>query len=574
MTSAHPPGQIVTFYSYKGGTGRSMALANVAWILAANGARVLVIDWDLEAPGLHRYFRPFLTDPDLTETKGLIDAFWDMTAVQVARANGRRSDRVLETASAGPGGGTMARVASEEPEPPHLGPLLLSVTRRLRHKLTVARKVSLASSKDDGEDDDKLFLGDGYIDFIGAGRQGGAYSERVNTFDWRGFYELGGAAMLSEATEVLRTKYDWVLIDSRTGVSDTSGICTMQMPDKVVAFFTLNRQSTEGVTSVLASIRAWRADHPKLPPITFFPVATRIENAEKDKLDAARLHCRSVLQSYLPEGTRDQESYWNQMEVAYRPWYSYEEVIAPFGDQTGPARTRDSMLAQMEIIAQTISGSPRQLRSPDVSAAERSEVLSQFSFDGGKPSTAVTRPAVRELEPLMKGLLRKRALWENSGKHYRLLLSRNEMAYLSGRATVSETPEISDYVKNSEKIHEILKRNRRWMPRAITITLYVMVPLATARLFYLPFGFTADTLVKDILVRIGASLDSLISTESVVLVGTAWVLVGFLEGAWGSRQGAFPDGMTFVQSLQLSMRGPFQPEIRDYSILDEPGGAR
>ena len=43
-------GQVVTFYSYKGGTGRTMALANVAWILAANGNRVLVVDWDLESP--------------------------------------------------------------------------------------------------------------------------------------------------------------------------------------------------------------------------------------------------------------------------------------------------------------------------------------------------------------------------------------------------------------------------------------------------------------------------------------------------------------------------------------------
>jgi MinD-like ATPase involved in chromosome partitioning or flagellar assembly len=54
MTSGteEPPrnGKIVTFYSYKGGTGRSMALANVAWILANGGNRVLTIDWDLEAP--------------------------------------------------------------------------------------------------------------------------------------------------------------------------------------------------------------------------------------------------------------------------------------------------------------------------------------------------------------------------------------------------------------------------------------------------------------------------------------------------------------------------------------------
>src|SRR6185369_5293034 len=71
-----PPGRILTFYSYKGGTGRSMHLANVAWILASNGKRVLIVDWDLEAPGLHRYFHPFLLDKELTATDGLIDFFW------------------------------------------------------------------------------------------------------------------------------------------------------------------------------------------------------------------------------------------------------------------------------------------------------------------------------------------------------------------------------------------------------------------------------------------------------------------------------------------------------------------
>ena len=40
-------GQVVTFYSFKGGTGRTMAVANVAWILAANGKQVLVADWDV-----------------------------------------------------------------------------------------------------------------------------------------------------------------------------------------------------------------------------------------------------------------------------------------------------------------------------------------------------------------------------------------------------------------------------------------------------------------------------------------------------------------------------------------------
>jgi MinD-like ATPase involved in chromosome partitioning or flagellar assembly len=51
------PGSVITFYSFKGGVGRSMALANVAVLLARASNRVLCIDWDLEAPGLDRYFR-------------------------------------------------------------------------------------------------------------------------------------------------------------------------------------------------------------------------------------------------------------------------------------------------------------------------------------------------------------------------------------------------------------------------------------------------------------------------------------------------------------------------------------
>src|SRR5262249_13081292 len=73
MTTPTSPAQITTFYSYKGGTGRTMLLANVAWILASAGKRGLIIDWDLEAPGLPHYFHPFLIDPRLEATDGLID---------------------------------------------------------------------------------------------------------------------------------------------------------------------------------------------------------------------------------------------------------------------------------------------------------------------------------------------------------------------------------------------------------------------------------------------------------------------------------------------------------------------
>ena len=62
---------ICTFYSYKGGVGRSMALANVADILARRGLRVLMIDFDLEAPGLEQFFP--INQAGVRRNLGLLD---------------------------------------------------------------------------------------------------------------------------------------------------------------------------------------------------------------------------------------------------------------------------------------------------------------------------------------------------------------------------------------------------------------------------------------------------------------------------------------------------------------------
>ena len=64
-------GSIITFYSFKGGVGRTMALANIAILLAHMGKKVLMIDWDLEAPGLPRYFVDYKIEN--RGEKGLLD---------------------------------------------------------------------------------------------------------------------------------------------------------------------------------------------------------------------------------------------------------------------------------------------------------------------------------------------------------------------------------------------------------------------------------------------------------------------------------------------------------------------
>lgn len=48
--------EIVSFYSFKGGTGRSTSLANASYALAERGFDVGCIDLDLAAPGLHMIY--------------------------------------------------------------------------------------------------------------------------------------------------------------------------------------------------------------------------------------------------------------------------------------------------------------------------------------------------------------------------------------------------------------------------------------------------------------------------------------------------------------------------------------
>lgn len=324
-------GKIITFYSYKGGVSRTMLLANVAWILASNGKRVLAIDWDLEAPGLHRYFRPFLADQELTETEGLIDFLTEFVDEAVTPSEN-----------------------TEEPDAAWYEPL----TNLLRY----------------AESLEWDFPGEGTIDFVPAGRQGATYSTRVNLFNWQDFYErFGGGAFLEKVKQKIRAEYDYILIDSRTGVSDTSGICTIQMPDILVVLFTANNQSLFGAARIAASVTTqWQQSNPSKNERRLFPILTRTDDSEKEKLDKARTLARDTFDPFLRHlSNEEREEYWGKVEIPYIPWYSYEEVLTPFGDDP---RQRRSLLASIEFFVNYLTnGEVRELVPPD--AKERQRVL-------------------------------------------------------------------------------------------------------------------------------------------------------------------------------------------------------
>lgn len=322
--------KIITFYSYKGGTGRSMALANVAWILASAGNNVLVVDWDLEAPGVHRYFRPFLTDPDLASSDGIIDFFTEYCLRAVEK-----------------------------------GPECLTEEWCREQADLDAYTTSL----------DWSFPSGGGIDFVPAGRQGAEYSTRVNTFDWKGLYDRFRGALLIEALRAkLLEDYQYVLVDSRTGVSDTSGICTLQLPDILAACFTMNNQSIQGLLAALTSIKRQRDEAKRL--INIYPLPMRIDLGEADRLEVRRRFARGLLEPFLPStNASDQKRYWDETEVLGVPIYSYEEILAPFRDSGGAG----SVLEAYRHITRHLTGlqvDPKLLQPTD---EQRSRVLGAFA---------------------------------------------------------------------------------------------------------------------------------------------------------------------------------------------------
>lgn len=187
---------VATFYSFKGGVGRTMALVNVAVELAQRGRRVLAVDFDLEAPGLDTFNIPGTRK----KRPGVVDF-------------------VTEYLDAG-----------RAPE-----------VERFVHE-----------SKGIGENG-------GCLHVMPSGEQHERYATSFREIDWLDLYERRDGYLLFEDLKAQWGQFvkpDYVLIDSRTGHTDTGGICTRQLPDAVVILFFPNNQNLRGLTTVVQDIRA------------------------------------------------------------------------------------------------------------------------------------------------------------------------------------------------------------------------------------------------------------------------------------------------------------------------------
>lgn len=290
-------GRIVAFCSPKGGVGRSTAVANVAWILANTGRRVLVVDCDLESPSLHEFFRPFLLDPGLLSTDGVIDALGEFTL--------------------------QAQSPTAEPD-------------LLRYVVSL----------------EWAFPEPGTLDFLPAGRQSAAYAVRVAGFDWCSFLEGAQGALLVEGVErTMREEYDVVLIDVHCGLTEAGRLCSARLADAVVVCFTLVSSSIEAARTLAEMVQSERPQ----APAELFPVPMRVDLAEKELLERGRKHAREAFLPFDSSTHPRDDAYWADVEVAYIPFYAYNEMLAAFGDRPGDAH---SVLSAAERLASHLVGEP------------------------------------------------------------------------------------------------------------------------------------------------------------------------------------------------------------------------
>lgn len=268
------PGIVYTFYSYKGGAGRSMAVANVGALLAKWGHSVLVVDWDLEAPGLERFFvRPASDSVAIGASKpGIVD-------LVEAKANRTSLD-----------------------------------WRTCVHTFQLDQSASPVS-------------------LISAGRRGHDYIDRMQKLDFAALFsncDLGG--YIEKLRDSWVSNFDFVLVDSRTGVTDIGGICTVHLADVLVLLFTSTDSSVEGALEIVNRAREAREHLPlDRGQLLAVPLPSRDESrteyelaSQWKKTFAAKF--QFLYKDWLPSESLVQDAI-EMLRIPYVPYWSFGERL-------------------------------------------------------------------------------------------------------------------------------------------------------------------------------------------------------------------------------------------------------
>ena len=281
----------IAFYSYKGGVGRSTAMAVVARLLAKDGLVVAVLDLDLEAPGLNSLL---LTTPK-TSPFGVVDYLYHYPWAE----NGIDKDRFL----------SQYVIKEEVPRlndvPGQLWVMTAGGTQ-IRQETDALRL--LFSDADEVE----LSLGSfyleklSYIDFDLYVRQRTPVFERL----------------LQDIADY--TNCDVILMDSRTGLSNLSGALLNKYSNFLSLHIQDNRQNREGIEFIVKYVR----DINKLASAVWCHTKVPKEY-DKGKSQLTDFIKSAVNRSFKNDILKDEySSYLDDINLHYLPYDSALEDIS------------------------------------------------------------------------------------------------------------------------------------------------------------------------------------------------------------------------------------------------------
>jgi tetratricopeptide (TPR) repeat protein/MinD-like ATPase involved in chromosome partitioning or flagellar assembly len=298
-----------TFYSFKGGVGRSMSLANVGELLYRRGLKVLMVDFDLEAPGLERFFegaeniqdseveRFFKVGKNIPECRGVIDMVLSYKAL-----------RALPTTGVEP-----ANNLTKTKFPFPVEPLSNFITPIKEHSNGGALYLISAGQRSKGD----------YSQF----------AERVQKLDWDDFYlNWNGEQFFDWFRDMASTYADVVLVDSRTGITEMSGICTYHLADVVVMFVAPNQQNLDGTLLIANSLHKRKTEQEQNNgrQLEILIIPSRVDISESPSLAGFKAQFLRELTRppFATAKLKFENDQFDDLKIPYIPRYGYFEKVA------------------------------------------------------------------------------------------------------------------------------------------------------------------------------------------------------------------------------------------------------
>lgn len=350
-----------------------MALANMACLLARESKRdILMIDWDLEAPGLHHYFEPYLPK-NYRKHEGLIEFFQKAFRELPAMPLDEEQEEVLE----------------------------------LFWQKTADYILPIQLPETNGQN---LFL-------LKAGRFDDKYSAKVAGFDWQGFFQKIPSFFL-HFSRFLSRKYHYVLIDSRTGHTDTGGICTMLMPEKLVLVFTPNRQSLQGVLDLAHKAVEYRRHSDDTRPLVIYPLPSRVDlGEEKLRREWQEEYTGAFEETFqriydLPKNI-SLNDYFERVQIRHVPRFAYGEEISVLHESP---RDINALAFSFQVLKTQLFGTEAIWRINGYghsTTQESKKVESQWFISYSRKDEIFLERLMTHLTPLVRSLNIK--IWTDGG---------------------------------------------------------------------------------------------------------------------------------------------------------------